>query len=172
MKSGDIILVTGTAWISKQIMAKTALPTDEITVSHAGLFICDQYVLEALPKGVVTSKYPDSFPETHYIFSPKNITTVQQADICKKALTYSADPYGWGKLGTQYLDWLTSSKVWSSYGLDKYPICSYIVAQAYKSVGLDFGVPTKGTTPMDILRFCLNNIDKYDWTNWTKGEGK
>ena len=45
--------------------------------------------------------------------------------------------------------------------MDKYPICSWLVAHSYKKIGKDFRVPAGAATPDDIWDFCDKNPDKY-----------
>lgn len=79
------------------------------------------------------------------------------------AANFSARSYGYLKIVGQLVDWMTGSNWLSSKVLtwDRYPYCSFIVAEAYWSIGKNFGVPSKSTTPDDILDFCIDHPEKY-----------
>ena len=44
---------------------------------------------------------------------------------------------------------------------NKYPICSWVVADAFAKAGKDFGIKVGMATPDDILDFIEENPDKY-----------
>ena len=46
--------------------------------------------------------------------------------------------------------------------MDRYPICSWLVAHAFKKAGKTFGVKPGAATPDDIWDFVRSNPDKYE----------
>ena len=45
--------------------------------------------------------------------------------------------------------------------MDNYPICSWVVAHAFKKVEKHFGVAAGAANPDDIWDFVIENPDKY-----------
>lgn len=85
------------------------------------------------------------------------ITADQRAAVCKKAESYVGRRYGYAKLVAHAGDWgiseLTGSEVHilrSLMRMDRYPICSWVVAYAYAAGGVEFGVPAYAAQPDDI----------------------
>ena len=165
MQPGDIIATRSPTWLSRTIRkAQTRSDNGQpALVSHVGLFISPDIVIQALSR-VVTTPFPKSFQKDEYIvLSPLNLSNANRRIVVERALTYSSNSYGWLKILGQGLDVVFHTRWFMShvFTLDKFPICSYVVAEAYKSIGLDFGVPTTTTTPDDILDFAMENSDKY-----------
>ena len=166
MKRGDIILTRGSGFISRAIRRFGKEGDQEALVSHAGIFISPMFVIEALSR-VVTSAFPEDFKgkgAQYVVLSPKNVTDEQRRILALIASNFSARSYGYLKILGQAVDWLTGTN-WVTFKLlvwDKYPYCSFLVAEAYRSIGKNFGVPSKSTTPDDILDFCIGHPDKYE----------
>ena len=166
MREGDIIAMRSDTWLSRQIrkVESRADGGELALVSHVGLFITHDVVIEARAR-VVCTTFPDGFIGNEYIvLSPTNVTAVQRVAIAKASLLFSARGYGYLKILGQALDVLSGSRWFTSniFTIDKFPICSYVVAEAYAAAGLDFGVPTKSTTPDDILDYAMRNPAKYE----------
>ena len=165
MQPADIIATRSNTWLSRIIRkGETRADNGEpALVSHVGLFIAPDIVIQALSR-VVTTAYPKGFEDDEYVvLSPTEISNANRRLIVEAALSYSSNSYGWLKILGQGLDVVFRTRWFMKhvFTLDKFPICSYVVAQAYKSIGLDFGVPTTTTTPDDILDFAIENSDKY-----------
>lgn len=164
MKAGDIILTRDDSFISKAIRRFGREKNEPALVSHAGVFICERHVIEALFSGVKTTLFPRGFWGSEFLVaSPLNVNDFQREMIASKALNFSARTYGFTKIFGQALDYLSGSDFFTSkiFVMDRFPICSYVVAEAYAALGKTFGVPTKSTTPDDILDFILDHPDKY-----------
>ena len=97
------------------------------------------------------------------IFRPLNLTENERFVVAAKAEGYVGRKYGYLKLLTHAADWLLQGAyVFRRLtGSDKYPICSWLVAQAFAFVGKDFGVKPGAATPDDIWDFCMSHPDKY-----------
>ncbi|KKL17977.1 hypothetical protein LCGC14_2480160, partial [marine sediment metagenome] len=165
MRQGDIILTRGSGFISRAIRRFGHEEGQEALVSHAGIFISPMFVIEALSR-VVTSAFPRDFKEKgsqYIVLSPKNVPDEQRRILALIASNFSARSYGYLKIVGQMVDWMIMSNWFSSRVLtwDRYPYCSFLVAEAYRSIGMDFGVPSKSTTPDDILDFCMAHPEKY-----------
>ena len=165
MKAGDIVLVRGKGWFANRILAVASELDGELAaVSHAGIFICEKHVIEALfSRGVVTSLYPHDFSGVDYaIASPKNITEYEREILALTALTFSSKTYGYLKIVGQLLDYLTKSRWFTRGNITGDPICSYVVAESYRTIGKDFDVDAASATPDDIWDFVTTNPDKYE----------
>lgn len=163
MRQGDIILTRGSGFISRAIRRFGKENKQEALVSHAGIFISHLFVIEALSR-VETNAFPEKFKDCEYvILSAKNLSDDQRRILALIASQFSARSYGYLKIAGQLVDWFTNSNWMSSKVLtwDRYPYCSFLVAEAYWSIGKNFGVPSKSTTPDDILDFCIDHPDKY-----------
>ena len=164
MNPGDVILTRSDTWISRAIRNFTSKPGEPALVSHAGIFLCSKHVLEALFSGVKTTRFPQDFVGSEFvIYSPTNINVCQRELLEAKAATFSARRYGYMKIVAQALDWATGTRFFTSkvFTWDRYPYCSFVVAESYKLIDKDFAVPTKSTTPDDILDFVVSHPDKY-----------
>ena len=60
-------------------------------------------------------------------------------------------------------DWaLLGAYVFRRLGrMDRYPICSWLVAHSYKAAGLHFGVAPGAATPDDIWDFVTTRTDRF-----------
>lgn len=172
MRIADIILTSSDTWISRAIRRFGKEKGEEALVSHAGIFIDGHHVLEALFRGVVTTTFPDDFQKDEYaIFTPLNLTGADRLAICKRAMSFSARSYGYTKILGQLFDYTTNTDWFTSkiFTWDRYPVCSYVVAEGYSFVGKNFGVPSKSTTPDDLLDFCFTRTDKYQLIQASQG---
>jgi hypothetical protein len=161
MQAGDILAIRGRGWLSRQILKATGN-----TVSHVGIALSSDFVIEALNR-VKTDILSDSIKsaEKAYVLSPLNISEQQRNEITKKAASFSADDYNYGDIALQLFDSVFKTRWFTNHlsiGLQQHPICSFLVAASYSSVGLYFGsVAGDSITPADIYNFALSNPDKY-----------
>ena len=167
IQAGDILAIRGKGWLSRQILKATGN-----TVSHVGLVLAEgavsgsAFVIEALSR-VKTDTLSQSIADAEkaYILSPLNLTDEQRQKITDTAAGFSTRSYGYFDIGLQWLDavfgsrWFTDHLGW---GLNDHPICSYVVAASYASIGLTFGkVQNDSITPADIYKFAVSNPTKY-----------
>ena len=97
------------------------------------------------------------------IFRPLNLTDGDRVVIRVAAEQYVGRKYGKLKLLAHLGDWvLQGAYVFRRLArMDKYPICSWVVAHAYASAGKDFNVEAGAATPDDIWDFCTAHPEKY-----------
>lgn len=125
--------------------------------------------IEALGNGVVRRRFDVYAQEGQpvAIFRPRNLTDAQRSEIRYYLATMEGQTYGYGKLlvhlarrlvpgSRAIIDPLAGAMV------DKWPICSFLVAHAFREAGLDFGVSEDLATPDDIWDFCTSHPDKYE----------
>jgi hypothetical protein len=164
VKAGDIVAVRGKGWLSRGILMAT-----HGQVSHVGMLISAEpvIVIEALSR-VRTRPLAETLHEVEaaWILSDRSLTEAQRITLIERACLFSADGYGYAEIVKQALDaafkttWFTDNL---SRRLDQHPICSYLVAKAYASIGLNFGAKrAESITPADIYRFALGHPDLYD----------
>ncbi len=104
------------------------------------------------------------------VFRPRNLATAELDAIYAKACEFINRKYGYGKIALHALDYLIGGRYFFRRvgRVDNYPICSYLVAEAYGSAGLHFGVADNAASPDDIWDFVVKNPDKYRFV-WQQG---
>lgn len=167
MLPGDILAIRGKGWLSRRILNATGN-----TVSHVGIILANgstrgsAYVIEALAR-VKTDKLSEAVANAKkaYLLEPLNLSDDQRQKITDAAAQFSTRRYGYAEIGLQWFDavfktrWFTNHLSWS---LREHPICSYVVAASYASIGLTFGkVESDSITPADIYAFAVGHPDKY-----------
>jgi hypothetical protein len=174
---GDIVCMKGGSWLAKAIRWATRSRGEGATVvNHVGLVTQpgdedDAIVVEALNHVEAKTFASSTRKKSVAVFRPKNVTQGQIDLITDYMESRIGDRYGYHKLGLHLLQkiplpgkWrilnIGASK-WLNSRIDKTPICSYIVAEAYHRAGLDFGVKASLATPDDIWDFCVSEPDKY-----------
>lgn len=145
--------------------------------SHTGLIVepgedMQATVVEALAhvkRHTLGSQYAACDTEL-CVFRPLNLTEEEKTAIVAKAETYVGREYGYFKLLLHLADFaLDGAYVFRRLGrMDRYPICSYVVASAYKAGGKNFGVSDYAASPDDVWDFCLNHLEKYAFI-WQRG---
>ena len=95
----------------------------------------------------------------------KSLSTWERRKIVDTAVLFSADGYNWGDILLQGMDALARTTWFTdhlSIGLADEPICSYVVAAAYRAVNLSFGrVRTESVRPSDIYLFAQMHPELY-----------
>ena len=164
MKAGDIILVRGRGWASSMIRSLTRAPEEGVTrVTHCALAVDGTRVVEAVfPRGVVIQPYSGG-----EVWRPKNIPEYARRQIVGRALCQVGRPYGWGKIMLHAADGvLGGAYIFRRFAhVDRWPICSWLVAQSYASEGYMFGVDARAATPDDIDDYVRENPHKYENVN-------
>ncbi len=162
----DIVVIRGRSLLSRMIEKLTGF------VSHVGIVTVpfkwpwDSLVTQALTTVQDVSLYETVIgTDGAYLLHAKNLTDDQRLHVAMWARTQLGVAYDYKDIGYQFLDntfhteWFTQK-----YASPKKFICSELVAKAYATIELDFGVPARSATPEEIYVFALNNADKYDIT--------
>lgn len=162
----DILCVGGKGWISNQIKKATHSP-----ISHSGLILANDptFVIEAEFK-VITRPLDESIAgmECAYILHNRKLSPAQRDTILNRASGFSTDDYGILDIGLQLLDctfhtrWFTDKLTFGL--LNRFPICSYVVAESYKSAGELFGFEARSITPGDLFTFAVDHPQIYTVT--------
>ena len=170
---GDIVAVRGRGWLADGIIKAEygdGMPPYN-AVSHVGLLVAGDpipVVIEALNQ-VVTDPLDVTLAgcARAFVLHDKSLNENQRRAIIAKACTFSAKSYGYLDLFAQWLDANTGTTWWTdrmSGYLGHWPICSFVVAEAYSAVGLDFGVDNASCKPSDIMEFATKHPEIYDVT--------
>jgi len=168
----DIFFTHSDSILGKGIRFCTRSIGEEKTkVNHVGAIVTEETIdkaqaIEALTKvrrHTLMSQYGGGSDKVA-IYRPLNITPEQALTITAKLNEYEGRTYGYAKIVTHWLDWcLNGAYVFRRLtGSDRYPICSWVVAQAFSHAGLDFGVKPGAATPDDIWDYCVKHKDKYE----------
>lgn len=165
---GDIVAIRGTGFLSRAILKATGN-----TVSHVGMIIAASpgptLVIEALWR-VKTRPLVLSLDgaEKAYLLSDHSLEEKQRNELVFNACKFSAEDYGWWALVLQGADAIFHTTFFTdrfAWGMDRHPICSYLVAKAYQSLGLTFGrEKSRSITPADIYRFASTHPLVYSVT--------
>ena len=135
--------------------------TEPGTIHHAQLV----EALQRVEKHTPYDKYGRSEKQEVAVFRPR-LTQPQVDLIVAYAEAQVGKKYGYHKIALQALRRTRFGgfidKWWKRGSLDRYPICSYLVARAFGKAGLDFGVHENLATPDDMWDFCQSRPDKYE----------
>jgi hypothetical protein len=172
LKSGDIVLTRGTAFISKAIRFFQRNKGEDISkVNHTGTIAEDSDLKNAqLIEALATVKC-HSLMEQYggkkckvAIFRKRNLREDERVEIASKAKSYVGKKYGVIKIVGHALDWCIGGKYVfrRMLRMDDYPICSWVVGYAYAEIGVKFkGVEPWACQPDDIWDACID-FSKYD----------
>lgn len=172
LEPGDVLVTRGTGWLSKAIRVFTRRIGESRTkVNHVGLVVDggpleEAWVVEALWKVVrrrLVAGYGSKRSPAVGIFRPTNLSEEEIRTVVAAAEGYVGRRYGVLKLVAHLADWVLQGAyvVRRLTNDDRYPICSWLVAHAFKRVGKSFGVAPGAASPDDVWDFCVNNPDKY-----------
>lgn len=166
---GDIIAIRGRGWLADHICKAT-----KSEVSHVGLVIGTHpvIVLEALLR-VKTNPLARTIENSTSTWRIRDLAITEDVRerIVNDALYFSAEDYGFADLLLQLLDALMRTRFFTGkvgrLFLRRFPICSFVVAEAYANAGTTFGVDPFGVdpwsaTPGDIAAFCRARPDQYE----------
>ena len=169
----DVFLTKGTSFVSRAIRFFTRRFGESRTqANHVGLIVAEGSVHTAIAVEALAlvrrhplRRYADKKTTEVAVFRPINLTEIEKSVIVAKANGYVGRKYGVLKIVTHALDWaLQGASVFRRLTHeDNYPICSWVVAHAFKAAGKDFGVEPGAASPDDIWDFVtdVENRDKY-----------
>lgn len=167
---GDIFLTKGDSFVSRAIRWFTRDKGESRTeANHVGIIVGmgssqTAVVVEALTKvrRRTFKAYRQKSTEVA-VFRPTNLSNDEIRQVVERAKGYVGADYGYVKLVAHFIDWCLGGVYLARriVSMDKYPICSWLVAYSYGAVGKDFGVPNWAASPDDIWDFCMENPDKY-----------
>lgn len=173
LQPGDIFLTKGDNFVSKGIRFFSRSKGESRTeANHVGIVVHPgthrtAKIVEALTtvKTRTMASYYDKDNTEVAIYRPINVSAEDLLKIRNKANSYVGMKYGYIKIVAHFLDWCIGGRYFFRRFafMNKYPICSWVVAYAYAEAGYNFGVEPGGASPDDIMDFCEANPDKYVW---------
>ena len=172
LKPGDIFLTRGTGILGCLIRFFTRSIGEKRTeVNHVGIVIGEgdlknAVVVEALikvKKHKLWSEYGPPKKDKVAIFRPNNLTDAEIKKIVKRANEQVGKKYGFFKLFAHLLDWMFFGVYFFRrlVNEEKYPICSWLVADAYAAAGKNFGVKPGQAQPDDIWDYVIKKGRKH-----------
>ena len=164
----DIVLTRGHGLLSRVIRFFTRSIGERRTkVNHVGIVVKtgappgEAIIVEALRK-VRRHSLKDSYGAGRTavaIYRPTNLTEKQSKLIVAAADNYVGHSYGYLKIILHLFDWVFQGPyLFRSLGcMDRYPICSWLVAHSYAKAGKNFGVDPGAASPDDIWDFVTKS---------------
>ena len=168
---GDIVCTHGNSWISRAIrwFSRTG-GESRAMCNHVGIVVTpgnerSAGIVEALSTVQYHSikKYTDDEDTFVAIYRPTNVTEEDCYEMANRAYSHVGKTYGYFKIVAHFLDWCLGGRYFFRRitRSGNYPICSWVVADAYGHIGLDFGVEIGQASPDDIWDFCVTHPDIY-----------
>jgi len=151
LRAGDIFLTRGNAIISRLIrFFSRGIGEKRTMVNHVGLIV-EPGVLRAavgveairfVTRRALWLGYGPPKTDSVAIFRANNLTDDDIKKITDRALSMVGARYGWFKIVVHLLDWcLLGAYVFRRLVPGKrYPICSWLVADAFSAADKNFGV--------------------------------
>lgn len=158
------------SWLSRAILWATQEDGEEKSeASHVGAILTsgtlDQVVaIEALRKVRIHRLWNHYAGSGNHmtVYRPLNIGTIQRDRILERLRQREGQTYGYTKILWHLLRKLSGDPDWLKMSLvDRWPICSYLIAVEFEREGLSFGVEGRRATPDDQHDFVRDNPDKY-----------
>lgn len=143
---------------------------DPSIFNHVGIMVNETRLAEALKRVLVNpiTKYKSPFQEI-MVARRKNLSKEQQDTLVNKAFDYVGRDYGYLKIAAHVFDYglsrLCERDIYffrRIFRMDKYPICSWVVAYCYDKIGVSFGVPLEACQPDDIGDSVFAKRNEYD----------
>lgn len=168
-QSGDIFFTKGTSWFARAIRFFSRTGGESKTeVNHVGMVVVPgtvEYaeIVEALStvkrrrfrvyknKKTLVAVYRPRLPFETRSFAGGN------------ADRYVGRKYGWIKIIAHFLDWCIGGRYFFRRFafMDRYPICSWVVAYAYNKAGYSFGIEPGAASPDDIWDYIQDHPDEF-----------
>lgn len=171
LEPGDIFVTKGDSFVSRAIRFFSRTGGESRTqVNHTGLVTvggnqATAVIVEALTKvrRRTMASYATSLNTEVAVFRPLNVSGKDLETIVARANGYVGRSYGYLKIAAHFGDWCLGGRYFFRrfVSSDRYPICSWVVAQAYSDAGFTFGVDPGAADPDDIWDYCTSNPDKY-----------
>ncbi|MCD4690143.1 hypothetical protein K8S17_01635 [bacterium] len=175
LKRADVFLTRGPGFVSRMIRFVTRTIGESRTqVNHVGIVVEDGLlrevaIVEALSKvrrRGLWEAYGPPRKDWVAVYRPINLTEAEVTIVVTEAEMHwkKGHTYGYVKAVCHFLDWLLlGAYVFRRLARSKrYPICSWLVADAFKEAGKYFGVPPGAASPDDIWDFIQSNPDVYE----------
>lgn len=160
LEPGDIVLTRGVGFLGRAIRFFTRRIGESRTkVNHVGIVVqggrLEEAVMVEALRRVQRHRLIDEYGgqrDQVAVFRPSRLARAELQRVVATAEGYVGRTYGYAKIVLHALDWaLQGAFVFRRLGqMDRYPICSWLVAHAYGAAGVHFGVDPGAATPDDI----------------------
>lgn len=173
LKPADIFLTRGKGFIYSGIRFFTReIGESRTEVNHVGVVVEEgtlktATVVEALSRvkrHSLGKRYGPPRTDSVAIYRAKNLTPEEINTIVNAAEDYVGYKYGYPKVLAHVLDWfLLGAYVFRRMAtMDKYPVCSWVVAFSFLKADKHFDVEPGAATPDDIWDFIHRNPEIYE----------
>ena len=173
LKPADIFLTRGKGFIYSGIRFFTReIGESRTVVNHVGVVVEEgtlrtAEVVEALSRvrhHRLWKRYGPPRRHLVAVYRAKNLTPEEIDTIVNAAEDYVGRKYGYAKILAHVLDWfLLGAYVFRRLAnMDKYPVCSWVVAFSFKKAGKYFDVEPGAATPDDIWDFIQRKPEIYE----------
>ena len=137
--------------------------------THCGVIIGGRTIVEARWKVILRALwwYKGSNEKIIIFRRSGGLDGKQKHIIRAKAADYLGRTYGIGKIITHGLDALLGGVYFFRRlaFMDRYPICSWVVAFVYDKLGIRFGIPPDCAQPDDIMDYCIKTRWELIWVD-------
>jgi hypothetical protein len=164
MQPGDIVLSLG-PWKASRLIAWATRYKDEPGFSHASIALDANTILQAVPPKVTAISYADYCHYNLHVttLSPTEATAEQRKLLVQAALKTKGEFYGLLKYVPLSLDTLCHTYKFSralSF-ITGAPVCSLMVADAYRTLDWTFDRYKFAIRPTDIYHYTQTHPGKY-----------
>jgi len=161
LEPADIFLTRGSGFLSWAVRFFTRTIGESRTrVNHCGVIVeggppRTAVAIEALARvrrHPLGEQYGGDPKQSVAVYRAKGLAPEDVEAVVAAAGHYEGKRYAWWKILAHLLDWLLLGAylfrrlAW----MDRYPICSWLVAYSFEKAGIEFGVAPKAATPDDI----------------------
>lgn len=173
LQPADIVLTRGDGLFSRLIRTGSRTWGESRTqVNHVGAVVFPggihtAEIIEALSRvqrHALWDQYGPPARDQVAVFRPDCLSSSERSAVVRHLLDYEGRVYGWGKIASHLVDWCLGGAYLARRltNDDRYPICSWVVAQAYhRGAGVTFGVAPGAAQPDDIWDYCLAHPDEF-----------
>ncbi len=171
LAKGDIFLTKGTSMLSRLVrFFSTTGGESRAQVNHSGIVVDaadgDPVIVEALThvqQHTMLSQYNDD-STLIAAFRPIGLSDQDIDKVVAKAKSYVGDEYGYFKILAHLGDWCLGGRYFFRRfaSMDKYPICSWLVAESFAEIDHNFGCPPGMAEPDDIWEYCRAHPELYE----------
>lgn len=172
LQPADIFLTRGSGFVSRAIrFFSRRIGEPRTKASHSGIVVegglLDQAVvveaLSTVKRHRFMGRYGSKVGTEVAIYRPLNLSHEEQKTVVQTAESYVGRKYGYFQIVGHFFDWfLQGAYVFRRLTRsDKYPICSWVVAQSFAKINKFFSVDPGAASPDDIHDFVTQNPDKY-----------
>jgi len=170
---GDVFMSRGKGFMRRAIRLFTrGFGESRTKVNHVGLVVEGgdlraAIIVEAVSRVKRHGLWPAYGPpgeDSVAIYRATNLSQDEINAIVARAESHVGKKYGYVMIVAHFLDWLLLGVYVFRRVVpgSRYPICSWVVADAFGKTGKDFGVEVGMATPDDIWDFATTQPSKYE----------